>query len=134
MSNTITKVLCFCHNEAREFLIFSYFFLKNPDPKKIFFSEINQAPSPYSMLQHIDKLATQKLVPRNCLRHWQTIRIMGRGGLVSERVWRIVVLSLKNFIYLRMELAKLSYFSITIRKWKNFVEFISKSPYPRVFL
>ena len=79
------------------------------------------------MLQHIDKLATQTLVPRNCLRHWQTTLIMERGRLVSERMWRIVVLSWKNFLYFRKELAKLSYFSITIGKWKNFAKFISKA-------
>ena len=45
---------------------------------------INQAPSPYSMLQHIGRVATPKLVPRNCLRYLKTILIMGGGGLVSE--------------------------------------------------
>ena len=38
----------------------------------VLFAEINQAPSPYSMLQHIGKVATPKLVPRNCLRYLQT--------------------------------------------------------------
>ena len=47
-------------------------------------AEINQAPSPYSMLQHIGRVATPKLVPRNCLRYLKTILIMGGGGLVSE--------------------------------------------------
>ena len=46
--------------------------------------EINQAPSPYSLLQHIGRVATPNLVPRNCLRYLQTILIMERGGLVSE--------------------------------------------------
>ena len=43
------------------------------------FAEINQAPSPYSMLQRIGRVATLKLVPRNCLRYLQTTLIMGRG-------------------------------------------------------
>ena len=50
----------------------------------VHFAEINQAPSPYSMLQDIGRVATPKLVPRNCLRYLQTTLIMGRGGLVSE--------------------------------------------------
>ena len=48
------------------------------------FAEINQSPSPYSMLQHIDRVATPKLVPRNCPRYLQTTLIMREGGLVSE--------------------------------------------------
>ena len=36
------------------------------------FAEINQAPSPYSMLQHIGRVATLKLVPRNWLKYLQT--------------------------------------------------------------
>ena len=35
----------------------------------IHFAEINHAPSPYSMLQHIGRVATLKLVPRNCPRY-----------------------------------------------------------------
>ena len=48
------------------------------------FAEINQDLPPYSMLQHIGRVATLKLVPRNCLRYLQTTLIMGEGGLVSE--------------------------------------------------
>ena len=48
------------------------------------FAEINQSPTPYSMLQHIDRVATPKLVPRNCPRYLQTTLIMREGGLVSE--------------------------------------------------
>ena len=39
------------------------------------------------MLQHIGRVATPKLVQRNCLRHLQTSLIMGErgeGALVSE--------------------------------------------------
>ena len=50
----------------------------------IHFAEINQAPSPYSMLQHIERVATLKLVPRTCLRYLQGTLIIGGGGLVSE--------------------------------------------------
>ena len=35
----------------------------------IHFAEINQLPSPYSMLQDIGRVATPKLIPRNCLRY-----------------------------------------------------------------
>ena len=45
----------------------------------VLFAEINQALSPYSMLQHIGRVATPNLVPRNCLRYLQTILIMGEG-------------------------------------------------------
>ena len=48
------------------------------------FAEINQVPSPCSMLQHIGRVATSKLVPTDGLRYLQTTLIMGRGGLVSE--------------------------------------------------
>ena len=47
----------------------------------VHFAEINQAPSPYSMLQHIGRVATPKLVPRNCLRYLQTTLKMGRRGI-----------------------------------------------------
>ena len=47
-------------------------------------AEINQVPPPYSMLQYIGRVATPKLVPRNCLRYLQKTLIMGEGGLVSE--------------------------------------------------
>ena len=50
----------------------------------VHFAEINQAPPPYSMLQYIGRVATPKLVSRNCLRYLQTTLIMGGGGLVSE--------------------------------------------------
>ena len=46
--------------------------------------EINQVPSPYSILQDIGKVATPKLVPRNCLGYLQTTLIIGGGGLISE--------------------------------------------------
>ena len=53
-------------------------------------AEINQAPSTYSMFRHIGRVATPKLVPRNCLRYLQTTLIMGGGeGLVSEFMWGI---------------------------------------------
>ena len=56
----------------------------------VHFAEINQAPPPYSMLQYIGRVATPKLVPRNCLRYLQTTLIMEGGGLASEFMWGIV--------------------------------------------
>ena len=50
----------------------------------VHFAEINQVPSPYSMLQNIGRVATAKLVLRNCLRYLQTALIMGNAELVSE--------------------------------------------------
>ena len=46
--------------------------------------EINQTPPPYSMLQYIGRVATPKLMPKNCLIYLQTTLIMGGGGLLSE--------------------------------------------------
>ena len=43
----------------------------------VHFAEINQASSPYSMLQHIGRVATTKFVPRNFLRYSQTTLILG---------------------------------------------------------
>ena len=37
----------------------------------VHFAEINQVPSPYSMLQDIGRAATPEFVPRNCLRYLQ---------------------------------------------------------------
>ena len=48
------------------------------------FAEINQVPLPYSMLQYLGRVATPKLVPRNCLIYLQTTLIMEGGGFVSE--------------------------------------------------
>ena len=54
------------------------------------------------MLQHVWRVATLKLVPRNCLRYLQTTPTMGGGGLVSEFMWGIVGVSneeLRNLSY-----------------------------------
>ena len=57
----------------------------------VHYAEINQAPSPYSMLQHIGRVATLKLVPRTFIRYLQTTLIMGGGGTnVSEFMWGIL--------------------------------------------
>ena len=51
--------------------------------RMVHFKEIIQAPFPYSMLQYIGKLATSKLVPKNCVRYFQ-------ARLFSEFMWAIV--------------------------------------------
>ena len=43
-----------------------------------------------SILQHIGRVVTPTLVPRNCLRYFQKTLIMGGGGLVPEVTWGIV--------------------------------------------
>ena len=45
----------------------------------VHFPEINQVPSPYSMLQDIGRGAAPTLVPRKCRRYLQTTLIMGEG-------------------------------------------------------
>ena len=52
----------------------------------VHFTEINQAPSQYPMLQFISRVATPKLVQRNCLRYLQTTLIMGDGDW-SQNLW-----------------------------------------------
>ena len=56
----------------------------------VHFAEINQAPPLYSILQYIGRVATSKLVPRNCLRYLETKLIIGGEGLVSEFTWGIL--------------------------------------------
>ena len=55
----------------------------------VHFTEMNQVPSPYSMLQDIGRVATPKLVPRSSFRYWQITMKLGEGGLVSEFMWGI---------------------------------------------
>ena len=55
----------------------------------VHFAEINQVPLPYSMLQYIGKVATLKLVPRNCLRYLQTILRIG-GGDWSQNLCEVL--------------------------------------------
>ena len=45
--------------------------------------------SPYSMLQYIGRVATPKLVSRNCLRYLQTTLIMG-GGDWSQNLCEVL--------------------------------------------
>ena len=45
----------------------------------VHFTEIRQGPLPHSMFQHLRKVATPELVPRNCLRYLQTAMIIGGG-------------------------------------------------------
>ena len=42
--------------------------------------------------------------------------------------WNFLAPGLKNVLHFRQELARPSYFPITIEKGKNFAEFIQKSP------
>ena len=57
---------------------------------RVHFSEMSQSPSlSYSMFQHNGRVATPKLVPRNCPRYLQATLIMGGGRLVSESMWGI---------------------------------------------
>ena len=54
----------------------------NSIPGKV--PEINQDPPHYSMLQHIGREATPKLLSGNCHRYLQTTLMIGGGGLASE--------------------------------------------------
>ena len=75
----------------------------------VHFAEINQSSQPYSMLQHIGRVATPKLVPRNCPRYLQTTLIMGGGGLVLESMGGI------------LEFPEKKYFCTftLVQKWQN---------------
>ena len=47
----------------------------------VLFTDLNQAPRPYLMLQHIGRVATLKLLPSNYFRYLQTTLIMKGGDL-----------------------------------------------------
>ena len=55
----------------------------------VHFAETNQIPSPNSMLQHIGRVETPKLVPRTCLRYLQTTLIMS-GGDWSQNLCEVL--------------------------------------------
>ena len=71
----------------------------------VHFAEIQQAPSPYSMLQYIGRVAAPKFVPKTCLRYLQRTLIIGRGALVSELMWGIIGFLLLH--YLKQGIAKI---------------------------
>ena len=73
----------------------------------VHFAEINQVPSPYSMLQDIGRVASPNFVPRNCVRYFQTKLKMGGVGWVSEFMWGIVS---KHKWKIKVSLEKLSLF------------------------
>ena len=50
----------------------------------VHFAEINQVSCSYSMFQYTGRVATPKLVLRNCLRYLQTTLMMQEVLLVSE--------------------------------------------------
>ena len=52
----------------------------------VHFAETNQAPSAYSILQHIYRIATSKLLSRSCLRYLQAALIM-RGKGIGLRIY-----------------------------------------------
>ena len=85
----------------------------------VHFAEINQAPSPYPMLQHIGRVSTPKIVPRHCLRYLQTTLIMGGRGLVSEFMWGIVELKLMSICMLTKYVDEKTIFSICSIKAKG---------------
>ena len=57
---------------------------KNGNSGMVHFAEINQPLFPWSILQHIARVATPKLLPRTCFRYLQRTLIIGGLGLVSE--------------------------------------------------
>ena len=83
--------LKFCGNISHKLLRPSQFLEKiYGNSGMAHFAEINLPPPPYSMLQHIGRVATPKLVPRTCLRYLQTTLIMGDEWFVSKFMWGIV--------------------------------------------
>ena len=73
----------------------------------VHFADINQTPSSYSMLQDIGRVATPKLVLRNCLRYLQTTLIM-RCGEIGLRIY--VRYCLKKSMKTKREFAKTWHF------------------------
>ena len=72
----------------------------------VHFTEINQTPPPYSILQDVGREATPKLATTNCPKYLQTTLIMGWGGLVSEFMWGIVGPVYLTIIYLADAVSK----------------------------
>ena len=56
----------------------------------VYFAQIDQVSSAYTMLQHIGRVATLKLVPRSCLRYLQATLIIGEGGGGGGRIGLII--------------------------------------------
>ena len=50
----------------------------------IHFAETSQAPPSYLILQHVERVVTPKLVPRNCLRYLKTALTMRAWELNLE--------------------------------------------------
>ena len=77
----------------------------------VHFAEINQRPSPYSMLQHIDRVAIPKLVPRNCPRYLLANNIDNEGRRIGLR------------IHVRYCRFRVSSFRVVIGNYVAFVKF-----------
>ena len=62
----LRNLLKFCDNISHDQLIPGKI---SGNSGMVHFAEINQAPPTYSVLQYIGRVASPKLVPRNCLRY-----------------------------------------------------------------
>ena len=80
----LPNFLKFCGNLSHK-LLSSRQFWKN----LVHFAEINEAAALYWMLHYIGRVATLKVVPRNCLTYLKTTLIMGGRVLVLEFMWGI---------------------------------------------
>ena len=83
------------------------------------FAEINQAPFPCSVLQHVRRVEPPKLLPEHCLRYLQTSLIMEERSLVSEFMWGIV----GSFWLKLINLSKYSLNDFLIQNIKNLSDY-----------
>ena len=65
----------------------------------VHYAEINQAPPPDSMLQHIGRIATPKLMPRNCLRYLQRTLITGEEGDWSQNLCELFFIKKESGLF-----------------------------------
>ena len=131
--------LKFCDNISHKLLRPSQFlektfwtFWNTPLCKK------ESCPPPYSVLQHIGRVATPKLVPRNCLRYLQTVLIIAPRRFVLEFMWGIVVrfkIQLRIVLFINGLLLALTFFCFSGAVLLSVVlQIFIKEPSLRIFL
>ena len=55
----------------------------------VYFAKKNQVPSPYSILQHVERIAKRNLGSGNYLRCLPTIAMIGGGGSWSQNLQKV---------------------------------------------
>ena len=85
----------------------------------VHFAEINQVPPSYSMMKHIERVATPKLSPRNCLRYLETTLNIG-GRVVGLTIYVRYCSSKSDFD--KLDIDKLETGPVNLSKLNDVVE------------